>query len=760
MPSYTIRHIKVYNREARDAYLRGGKTPFDAEDLVMDVSLKKKYSYGFLGNIDTGYGWDNRYYGKAFGLGYRDGLRLAAYANFNNTKDTSSGSTGGGWSGGWGQDGELDLQMGGIDYLWKKRNFRFSGNVMTTGEDADVKTRRSTEAFYDSGDTYGRASSRQKDKKFHLLSSHHWSWSGKKAYLEFQPSVDYLTNNYTRSSRAATFSVPILERYRGEALDSLFGVATSRFSPYLLNRVGSDTEGTSDWIIVKGTASSTLKVPGLLDEVHIYAVGDYRKDNDHRATTTTQAFGSTASGGNASIGTLQERPSTTTTWHANAGTYYQWWYRPMIEKNLYASMIQPKIDYQHASTDRDNLLYQYRTELAAAEMTPSAYNISRLAMDVNNSYHSTLHQNHYTPSLTVDYAIAPNINRLSRQFQWELILSEKISQEALVYHKAVLDTTIRRTICLFLPEFEFEYSDESDAGNTELKATYSFQASAPGILYSLSTTDTSSPTDIYLNNPQLKKAASHQARLTYNRQWNRGHRSLHAAVYYRHTDNSIAQARYYDVATGVSTWRPENVNNNWNTGGDVGYTLPFGRKEAFQFNGNTTVGYVHSVDYSTTTDILTRSVVNNLTIGQQAGLSYRIGPHTVGLNGGVSWRRARSVIHLFETINAFNYNARLNSLVNMGAGWQLSSDLNLYARRGYSDNTLNTTDWIWNATLSKSFLGGKLTTKIEAVDLLAQVSQVRYEINAQGRTETWVNSLPRYVMLHLIYRFQILPKKG
>jgi hypothetical protein len=57
-------------------------------------------------------------------------------------------------------------------------------------------------------------------------------------------------------------------------------------------------------------------------------------------------------------------------------------------------------------------------------------------------------------------------------------------------------------------------------------------------------------------------------------------------------------------------------------------------------------------------------------------------------------------------------------------------------------------------------LGGKLTTKIEAVDLLAQVSQVRYEINAQGRTETWVNSLPRYVMLHLIYRFQILPKKG
>lgn len=32
-------------------------------------------------------------------------------------------------------------------------------------------------------------------------------------------------------------------------------------------------------------------------------------------------------------------------------------------------------------------------------------------------------------------------------------------------------------------------------------------------------------------------------------------------------------------------------------------------------------------------------------------------------------------------------------------------------------------------------------------------------INAKGRTETWVNSISRYAMLHLIYRFNIMPKK-
>jgi hypothetical protein len=113
----------------------------------------------------------------------------------------------------------------------------------------------------------------------------------------------------------------------------------------------------------------------------------------------------------------------------------------------------------------------------------------------------------------------------------------------------------------------------------------------------------------------------------------------------------------------------------------------------------------------------------------------------------------------FETISAFSYNARANLTLNLAYNWELATDLNLYARRGYSDSTLNTTDWIWNASISKTLLRGNLVVKAEAVDLLAQVSQVRNVINAQGRTETWVNSLPRYALLHLIYRLNIIPKR-
>ena len=48
---------------------------------------------------------------------------------------------------------------------------------------------------------------------------------------------------------------------------------------------------------------------------------------------------------------------------------------------------------------------------------------------------------------------------------------------------------------------------------------------------------------------------------------------------------------------------------------------------------------------------------------------------------------------------------------------------------------------------------------LEGHDLLHQLSNTTYEVNAQGRTETWYRSLPHYVMLHLVYHWNKNPKK-
>ena len=48
---------------------------------------------------------------------------------------------------------------------------------------------------------------------------------------------------------------------------------------------------------------------------------------------------------------------------------------------------------------------------------------------------------------------------------------------------------------------------------------------------------------------------------------------------------------------------------------------------------------------------------------------------------------------------------------------------------------------------------------LDGFDLLHQLNNVTYNINAQGRTETWTNVLPRYGLLHIQYRFNKQPKR-
>ncbi len=83
----------------------------------------------------------------------------------------------------------------------------------------------------------------------------------------------------------------------------------------------------------------------------------------------------------------------------------------------------------------------------------------------------------------------------------------------------------------------------------------------------------------------------------------------------------------------------------------------------------------------------------------------------------------------------------------------------MFARRGYQQTEMNTTDWIWNVQLARTFLKGRLAAKLQGFDLLQQLSNTRYVINSQGRTESWNNSIPRYVMFSLAWKFNINPKK-
>ena len=113
----------------------------------------------------------------------------------------------------------------------------------------------------------------------------------------------------------------------------------------------------------------------------------------------------------------------------------------------------------------------------------------------------------------------------------------------------------------------------------------------------------------------------------------------------------------------------------------------------------------------------------------------------------------------FQTINAVDFNYGLTGAYKLWKKVDLATDIKMFSRRGYSDSKLNTDNLIWNASIGTSFDKGKLITRLEGFDLLQQLTSVQYYVNGQGRTETWRNTLPSYVMLHCIYRLNVNPKK-
>ena len=154
-----------------------------------------------------------------------------------------------------------------------------------------------------------------------------------------------------------------------------------------------------------------------------------------------------------------------------------------------------------------------------------------------------------------------------------------------------------------------------------------------------------------------------------------------------------------------------------------------------------------------------RSSVRTLTLREELNLDYKIGKSQIGLKGTYAWRRINGDAESFQSFDATDFSYGANAIINMPWNMQLSTDLMMYSRRGYTGSSMNTNDLVWNARLSYTVMKGRLTFMLDAFDILNQINNVTRVVNAQGRTETFTNALPRYALLHVAYKFNIMPKK-
>ncbi|MDO4932561.1 MAG: hypothetical protein Q4E63_07960 [Prevotellaceae bacterium] len=764
LPAYTVKNIKVYDRADRDEYLKDKRKilSMGREHITMDVTLKKIYSKGIISNLEAAYGLpDDRYMARGFGIGHYGKSRLALFFNANNIRNTQMGKADGNWNSGWAQAGRMNLIMGGLDYLAVKGKYKWLGDLTLTEEKPVVNEKTSSVSFYDAGDIYGRRMDEYRDTKRHLMSKHSMQYSGDNVYVEVTPQIDYMHNSYSRLTNSVEMTAAPEEEYRMQALDSLFAPSwqSSRYRSIMQNRLGRNKLGVYDRMILQADAKSTIKIKGTPDNVELSAGWKYNHYDDEQRVAYNRVVNSKGDGEDI----LQHSNYINRNREVYATAEYQRYYWPYKIKEMTYWVIVPKIEYRRSHISGPEILRQnswtFTDGATAGLLPPSSISPEMLDIDMNNSHDSRHITDRYKPGVEIYLGHIPDAQSIKDQYQFMLAMEDNMSNERMQYSKAGMDTTVTRFRHSISPKLKMEYKYETEIWYKNMTLDYKYYTGLPSIYERLNIINDHDPVNIYVKNPNLHNSRTHETNILLNIFHKKTESRFAILMGYKQTDDAIAKAKYYDRATGTNTWRAENVDGNWNAYTHIYSTISFGRGNMFLASANTFGDFVHSVDYATDTEKLALSKVDNLTLTEKLSLTCKLGKHSVGVQGGLTWHNSRSKREGFEGFDAININGGVDATLNLPHNWQIATDMNVLARTGYTDSNLNTTTCVWNASLSKTMLKGNLVLKVNAVDILNQLSDVQHTVNAQGQTETWRNSLPNYVMLHTIYRLNFTPKK-
>jgi hypothetical protein len=389
-------------------------------------------------------------------------------------------------------------------------------------------------------------------------------------------------------------------------------------------------------------------------------------------------------------------------------------------------------------------------------------------MDSRNSFDSRSTEDRHKLDINLGY----KFDKKSYGQIWTLLNGNvSLRSQHLDYQRGRIDTTLNRTACTVNMGC-WTYLDLK--GGHQIGLTLGVQTDLPDLEQRIDLRDDTDPMNIRLGNPNLRTAVTPEFKINgvYRKKL-----SYHYLEWgYQRTYNAIAMGYVYDPQTGVRTYRPENVDGNWTT--DGGYTFHSSLDSTKKLNLDIPfhITYAQSVDLigivggdlksptpEVTAPSLTgraggESIVRRLALSLTPTFKADIGRHHLELTCQPTWERLTGTRPDFQAFNAFTCRTSLSAIMKLPWKLDLSTDLSLYSRTGYADEALNTNDLVWNARLTRPFLKGRLLMIFDGFDILGQLSNVTRTLNAQGRTETYTNVMPRYALLHIVYRLNKQPK--
>ena len=767
LPAYMVDKVKSYRR-LNDRLVALGVDIKEADmknmPLVIDVQLKKEYSVGWVGNIEGGYGTDNHYLARIFGLRFTPRSRLAFVGNANDVKGSDRYQSDGAWQS-VGTPSLTNTQEALVDYLLTsedKKRFKLTNTAAFKRRETNHFTSSSTTHFMDGSDIYSRSRYKGKDDWHDVKDQAKIYFTPReRTFFEVNPQLRYYRYHNQYATLSADFSQQLAERYMGEALDSLFGAGKSdRFRENLITSLQNNSyaKGYTFNGELEGNGTIYIK-PDFLT----FALGGKYNMGRHRSLLHS----SQAEGKNP-IDRFGLTDNDAYQYHAGAS--YQYAILPPKHK-IY---ISPSFNFTQSFSKGNNDSYLLSEEYQDWDVDKLASNKNNLLqyMDWNNANYSKKWGRNSTAALNLSWMPTGMARFAHGSFNVNARFPLRIAYDKLDYQRGtVLDTLASRRNLFFEPELGLSIDNRKDPKGSgkpydkgyehHYRLNYKCSASTPHLLSTLNYVDSSQPLTVIRGNARLKNEFRHTVTTSYNRMNYGKQRSWDVQAGYTLWRHAQVQSMSYDVQTGIRTYQPQNIEGNWQVNARFSQHMPLDlKRKHWELRTTTTANFRHSADLLNLGNepASSRHSVDHTLIGEDINLKWSNKRSiSAELQGSLNWTHATS--NRLATINAFDFSYGGFLGYWHRCGLEISTNLRMYSRRGYSDNQFNTNQFIWNASVSQSALKGRLNFKLSAFDILNKLSSYSYTVNAQMQQETFSNVLRRYVMLSITYKINRERKK-
>lgn len=752
LPYYTVKELKVFERLPLSAVLSGDRSA--AKRYVMDIALKDEYSMGYSVNGDFAAGTRERYLGKLFGFLLTKTMTVGGFVNFNNINDETRTM--------WGNWGASSTTWGIMPD--KRRGAGVSINYQSKqrGEGGYAKYSSDTEIYYDLRQNTGdqryfsetflpaslNAYNSQKayflkheryvevKEKFHLM-----PWK-----LQGELRVSYKRkNNNSHTDAHQWYGTREEEEENKPAVKSNSTRAEEDQLTTTSQRAEWLTYGKEYGLDHAHLQWSIPKVKSLI--LHLDGSIKHSEQEDFSRTTS-----------------LRQEALTDYRHDYQANKSRRYHVEPKLGyyRHIHALGLGLSVDARYrlqGERSDDNIFLLSRlegwgaTDSVQLNLIPSNRDLLLRAFDSDNSEYRDQRTQEGEVKMELRLPATPK-----RKLELHLVLPLYVRQERMDYARHTTDTLVYDRYLTFNPQLNVVYR--------QLKLGIAYEGSYAGLRNRMPYRDERNPFFIYEGNPSLDNNRA----LRVNGRWllrfdrdalfSSNYLELKSDFHYRF--RSVAQGFTYNPATSVYTYRPENVKGNWTWNGSIHLTHSLGKRNEWRIENTLSTQVFHSVDYASLSGQHEAQLnkVENVMPKEAFQLNYSTRSTKLTLNGEVTWRRTWGHHAQQPSINAFDYSYGIKGQHTIRA-WKTTFELEgrMNSRRGYASSMMNKDEFLLNAAITQSLLKGRMTLRLEGLDILSQCSGTSYSVNAQGRSETWMRLLPNYFMLHLTYRLDQKPKK-